>query len=253
MPSQSDEKQHEKAERKRAKKKPRPAPDLDAAPVASHQGGVTRLVHRSLLVDAPFNPRAIGDKEKKRLKEALARHKYLDRIVWNESTSHIVSGHQRLAALDSLEKTKNYRLEVTVVQMSEAEEMAACISANNPCSQGFFTLPELGALFKDHKVEPEAAGFDAADVYSLFGTSPLAEKAEDIAALAETLRGIRERQKKSVAKEDGDNDPNYYAVVVFRDRAGRKAFLDALGIDETRYIDGRFLSGKLGVAGEGAT
>ena len=52
----------------------------------------------------PYNPRIIGEGAEKRLRAFIKKHGLFGTIIWNERTGNIVSGHQRLKALDYNEK-----------------------------------------------------------------------------------------------------------------------------------------------------
>ena len=60
-------------------------------------------VSRTELKNAPYNPREIDEKAKKRLKKVLMKIGLVEPIVWNKRTKNIVGGHQRISILDSLE------------------------------------------------------------------------------------------------------------------------------------------------------
>lgn len=115
---------------------------------------------------APYNPRTIDKKPLDGLTESMKRFGQVQSIVWNKRTRHVVGGHQRLKAMRALgQKTA----EVTVVDLSEAEERALNLALNNPEIQGKFTagagdvlaqvklaLPDLfGALRLDQVNVPE--------------------------------------------------------------------------------------------------
>ena len=89
-------------------------------------------ISRDQIHGAEYNPRIISEDAKKRLRKMLAKHGLVQPLVWNRRTGNLVSGHQRLAALDSLEKSKNYDLLVAVVDVSEREERVLNVQLNNP-------------------------------------------------------------------------------------------------------------------------
>ena len=54
---------------------------------------------------ADYNPRKDlqpGDSEYEKLKRSLAEFGYVEPVIWNKTTGHIVGGHQRLKVLADL-------------------------------------------------------------------------------------------------------------------------------------------------------
>ena len=97
----------------------------------------------SELKPAPYNPRAIKEKNAERLGASLDAFGLVQPIIVNTRTGHVVGGHQRLEALEArgIETT-----DVVVVDLDDAQERALCIALNNPRAQGHFTAEGLGLL-----------------------------------------------------------------------------------------------------------
>jgi hypothetical protein len=120
------------------------------------------------LQPAPYNPRKPlkpGMKGYDRLKRSLAEFALVQPIVWNKTTGHVVSGHQRLAILleDQIET-----LDVLVVELSLAREKALNIALNNHAVGSDWdadtlieTLVELDEL---PEFDLELTGFDEEDL-----------------------------------------------------------------------------------------
>ena len=56
------------------------------------------------LQPAEYNPRKklkAGDKDYEKLKRSIQEFGYVDPIIWNKQTGHVVGGHQRLTVLQS--------------------------------------------------------------------------------------------------------------------------------------------------------
>ena len=79
-------------------------------------------ISRTQLNNAVYNPRFINDKEKSKLKNALKKHGLVAPITWNKKTGNIVGGHQRINIMDSLMKSKDYKLSVAVIDVPENKE-----------------------------------------------------------------------------------------------------------------------------------
>jgi len=81
----------------------------------------------------PENPRTISDRALAGLEASLERFGYVEPIVWNERTRHIVGGHQRFSIL----KGKGVdEVTMVVVNFDTDEEVAANLTLNNPKIEG---------------------------------------------------------------------------------------------------------------------
>jgi hypothetical protein len=193
-------------------------------------------VHRSQLKGAPYNPRKLGDEEKKKLKAGLARHGLVAPITWNRRSGNIVGGHQRLSQLDALAGTSNYTLKVAVIDVDDIKEKELNILLNNPNAQGEWDLELLGNLLKDERLDLKATGFDDADVFRLFGDTVKRQDDENaISDLSEQLQTLQEKFKSIKGKGLTDD---FYVVVVFRDYDDCSLFLQQAGLPEERYQSG---------------
>lgn len=86
------------------------------------QKGEERYILRSQIKEAPYNPRIIGEGAEKRLRAFIKKHGLFGTIIWNERTGNIVSGHQRLKALDyngKYPEAGDYQLRITVVDLTD--------------------------------------------------------------------------------------------------------------------------------------
>ena len=211
------------------------------------QKGEIVRVERSQIVDDDINPRTISDDNFKRLKASIEKNGLVGHLVWNRATGHVVGGHQRLAALDSLMRTKNYELDVLAVDMPLKDEIRLNVALNQQDSQGefdFFKISELAESFnldlsEDFQFSPEMIEinfpefpFTNDDTVATPTESRMAD-AGDIEKIKERKKELRERNKKW-AEEYGKpgQEPKGILTVVFdRESAKKQWFLDR-GIDE---------------------
>ena len=135
-----------------------------ASEVSKYQKFETVVISRSEIKNAEYNPRKISDSAKKKLRENIKRVGLLDTIVVNKRTMNIVSGHQRVAILDSLERTKDYKLTVSLVDLSEKEEIEQNLFFNNSKAQGEYDPFLLAELFEYNDLNIDATGFDLPDL-----------------------------------------------------------------------------------------
>jgi len=92
---------------------------------------------------SPENPRRMSEDAMRALGASLERFGYVEPIVWNERTGHIVGGNQRCSVLRSRGVREAY---VVAVDMSEEDELAANLTLNNPEVEGEWDDPILDLL-----------------------------------------------------------------------------------------------------------
>lgn len=218
-------------------------------------------INRKQIKNAPYNPRQIDDHAKKKLAENIKKKGLLESLVWNEVTGNLVSGHQRLSILDMRAAEKglaNYLLDVSVVHLTEEEEKEQNIFFNNPSAQGTYDVDGLGKMITEDGVDYKKAGFDDMDLQLIFEDTDYSvtmfdlDKAptsvqRDIDEISKIQRMKRERKEHRERDIDA-NDPEFYAVVVFPDRAAQGQFMERVGGDRNaRYVDGVRLHSALEV------
>ena len=202
------------------------------------------VMNRAELVAAQYNPRVITDAERKKLKAVLDRHGMVQPPVFNERTKRLVSGHQRLSQLDSLNGSPNYQLQVAVIDVDESVEKEINIALNNQQAAGDWDLAKLDAMLSDNAVVLAGTGFDAGDVYRLLGAAPGGSGSTDqVEQMAGKLREFSDSYAQIHASAATRDD--FYLVVVFRDEPERTAFITALGLEDNRYQSGVTFQGLL--------
>lgn len=126
-------------------------------------------IPRSQIKEHPGNPRDMSVSNRRRLKASLTKNGLMDVLTWNKRTGHLLSGHQRLKALDATADGE-FDVPVKVVDFDEGQEAAALIAMNNEQAQGDWNFEQLTELIKQIKPdEVDATGFDAASLHSIFG------------------------------------------------------------------------------------
>lgn len=95
----------------------------------------------------PDNPRSISESALDGLRSSLNRFGYVEPIVWNKQTGHIVGGHQRYFVLAESGVTE---AKMVVVDMTLEEELAANLTLNNPEIEGEWSDEAIDLL---HQVE----------------------------------------------------------------------------------------------------
>jgi hypothetical protein len=217
--------------------------------LTSVQRFVVERIHRRQIKNAPYNPRQIDDHARKKLKENLKAVGLLDPLVWNKSTSNLVSGHQRLSIIDALEGTDDYTMDVAVVELTGKVEKEQNVFFNNPSAQGTYDVDGLGKMLTEDKVDYKKAGFDDMDlqlifedtdyVVSMFDTDDAPKSVKDDLEQLKEIQRMKRERKEHRERDQEANDPEFYAVVVFPDRAAQGQFMERVGMNRNdRYVDG---------------
>lgn len=190
-------------------------------------------INRSDIKNAAYNPRIMDKEAKKRLKDGLKKHGLVSAITWNKRTGNLVGGHQRLEQLDSLEKDKNYSLDVCVVDVDEKEEALLNIQLNNPSMQGEWDLDKLGDMVQDFDINFDDMGFTQLDVDFMFDGderfTELFEK-EEVKETKETLEQIKEARAQGKERLEDRNNINWYSILVFENEKDREEFYKLISV-----------------------
>ena len=121
------------------------------------------------LVPADYNPRKDlkpGDPEYEKLKRSLSEFGYVEPVIWNKTTGHVVGGHQRLKVLIDTGVTE---VECVVVEMDSEKEKALNIALNK--INGEWDKDKLSLLIADLQgvdFDVSLTGFDAPELDALF-------------------------------------------------------------------------------------
>lgn len=140
-------------------------------------------LQRSQIHFATYNPRRISEESKKTLKRGIKKFGLAGGIIVNKRTNYtIVSGHQRVAVLDELQKydpetnDNDYNIRVDLVDIDEKSEKELNILTNNPNAMGEWDLDSLASLIPD--IDYKDAGLTEADL-SMIGCDYLFKTEEE--------------------------------------------------------------------------
>ena len=136
------------------------------------------------LIPAEYNPRKDlkpGDPEYEKLKRSITEFGYVEPVIWNKTTGHIVGGHQRAKILIETGVTE---IECVVVEMSEEKEKALNVALNK--INGEWDKDKLSLLIADLQgadFDVSLTGFDAAEIDKLLDSgNDAAEDSFDVDA-----------------------------------------------------------------------
>lgn len=151
-------------------------------------------LNRSQIKFADYNPRTITDEGKKALKRSVKRYGVIgNNILVNKRTGYtIVSGHQKVAILDSQNKynpaTKenDYILRIELIDVDEKEEKTINILLNNQNVGGEWDYNRLREIVPD--IDYKDAGLTEADL-NIIGVDFMfqTEEESDITAQLEDM------------------------------------------------------------------
>ena len=132
------------------------------------------------LVPADYNPRKDlkpGDAEYEKLKRSLSEFGYVEPVIWNKTTGHVVGGHQRLKVLIDTGMTE---VECVVVEMDDDKEKALNVALNK--ISGEWDKEKLSLLIADLQgadFDVSLTGFDAPELDALFKDAQRADVHDD--------------------------------------------------------------------------
>jgi hypothetical protein len=208
---------------------------------SKYQSYDTETISRNMIKNAPYNPRIMDEKAKKRLRANIAKHGLVAALTWNKRTGNLVGGHQRLEQLDALEKSKDYDLTVCVVDVDEREEAALNVQLNNPSMQGEWDLDKLAMMSEEFDLDlADDMGFTETDIDFMFEGDDRFSKLFEIQE-GENMRGdldkVKEARKKSAENLKERNSINWFTVIVFENEADHDAFMREISIPKhEQYI-----------------
>lgn len=144
-----------------------------------------RIVPIDQINAAAYNPRVDlqpGDVEYEKLRRSIKEFGYVEPIVWNERTGHMVGGHQRYKIM--VNELGHTELQVSVVDLDDQQERLLNIALNKVSGdwdEG--ALSQLLAELQDEGADLLLSGFDTDELNELiaeFGTMSDAEIEEPV-------------------------------------------------------------------------
>lgn len=203
---------------------------------SKHQRYVIETVLRSSIKEHPKNPRTITEGARKKLRAKMADVGLLQPLIVNRTTGYLLSGHQRLATLDSLERYKpgkaDYGVEVSMVELDEKQEAAMLVFLNNPSSMGQWDTAQLADL--GDLVGFDDMGFDRVDVEIMFdGDARFDALFDDAAPVKETKDALESIKADRASMKDSkaqSQSVDYYVTVVCKDQQEKAELMKHLGI-----------------------
>lgn len=213
-------------------------------------------IWRSEIIPAPYNPRTISVEARKALKQSIKRFGIVGGLVWNRTTSFLVSGHQKLSILDELNKydgskQADYRVKVEVISVDEKTEKELNIFFNNPNTQGEWDYDMLREMIPD--IDYKFAGLTQEDL-NLIGVDfnfqtdderDIADAFEKVVApIAERTAAVKQMKKeiRDKAEQKAEN-MDAYVMLSFDTYKSKTAFMRRFGFaSDEKFIKGEVFS-----------
>lgn len=167
----------------------------------------TAIINRSLITPADYNPRTISDDARKKLKKNIKENGIIGGMVWNKTTSNLVSGHQKLSILDEINKYdqgNDYELKVDVIEVDLKKEKELNIWFNSKAVQGEMDYKKLALMWGE--IDVDLAGLDDVDISMIQFELPDVEDYEVPAF--EPQEHKREAANEANATDDEQNEAN---------------------------------------------
>lgn len=142
----------------------------------------------SELKPADYNPRKDlkpGDADYEKLKRSLTEFGYVEPVIYNRTTGHVVGGHQRLKVLADL---GHNTVDCVVVELDETREKALNVALNK--ISGDWDEAKLALLIADLDAadfDAELTGFDDDEIQAMIGSLDDDEITDDGFDLAAAL------------------------------------------------------------------
>ncbi len=229
------------------------------------QHSETIEIWRSAITPAPYNPRTMSEENRKALRRGIKKFGVIGGMVWNVTTSNLVSGHQKLNELDDLNKynpktqENDYKLKVEKIEVDTKTEKELNILFNNPNAQGDWDYDALREMLPD--IDYKDAGLTDEDL-SLIGVdfvlqtedeANLAEELEDLTAPITEQREVEKEAKKEAVKEmkkqiQADTEEKVkqmesYVMVNFDTYEAKAKFMLRFGFNAPdKFIQGEYLT-----------
>ena len=187
-----------------------------------------QTINRQSIKNADYNPRFMGEKERKKLRNAIKENGLVSALTWNKRTGNLVGGHQRLEQLDALEKSNDYELTVCVIDVDEKQEAKLNVQLNNPSMQGEWDVGKLFEMTEEFDLSMEEMGFSDVEASLLFdGDERFTELFETPEATGEKdkLKDIKAARQGMVKEYHEEGRTDYMVMVVFKDAKERADFM----------------------------
>lgn len=206
-----------------------------------------RVVKRSEINLADYNPRQIDKETRNRLKKGLKKFGLVSPLLVNGANMTLISGHQRISVMDELEKypDNDYELNISVVFLSKEDEMALNVQMNNTSMMGEFDVEGLTNMI-DMGANVSDFGFSESDIDIMFGDNPdivdFLSDSEEVEKSKEEIQKVRDHRQEMTKEQKEQNSASYYFIVVCASSGEKKELMNKMGVPEyEEFVDSKYL------------
>lgn len=206
-----------------------------------------RVVKRSEINLADYNPRQIDKETRNRLKKGLKKFGLVSPLLVNGANMTLISGHQRISVMDELEKypDNDYELNVSVVFLSKEDEMALNVQMNNTSMMGEFDVAGLTNMI-DLGANVSDFGFSESDIDIMFGDNPdivdFLSDSEEVEKSKEEIQKVRDHRQEMTKEQKEQNSASYYFIVVCASSGEKRELMNKMGVPEyEEFVDSKYL------------
>jgi hypothetical protein len=153
------------------------------------------VISRKDIQEAEYNPRTIKESARKKLRKFLKEKGSWSPLVSNKRTMTLVSGHQRLAIMDSLLRKDDYNLTMSVVDVDKNTEVSGNVFMNNQSAMGewdIMALQDIKEIFPEIDFEADM-GFDQSDIDVML----LEKTQEDFNLISDVVSEAKKEEKNT--------------------------------------------------------
>ena len=119
------------------------------------------------LIPAPYNPRTISREELEKLRKSIKEFGYIDPLIINKQTGHIVGGNQRYKVLKEL-LGENAEIDVIIIDIDPEREKALNIALNRISGEfNEYKLNQLLLEMRDNQELLSLTGLDKKEIDNL--------------------------------------------------------------------------------------
>ena len=219
----------------------------------------TVVIKRSQINFAPYNPKNHSKQAIETQKKNFKKVGFLGGIVWNATTSNLVSGHKRIMALDLVNGydgtgQTDYEIKVERVEMDDKTEKEQNIFMDAQSTNTKQDYRLIAEIIND--IDYTLAGLTDNDLNIIEAVSPAFSIGNDpiqqndideIAAVYKekkdsVKKAKAEQKQKAIAAFEGDS----YVILSFNNYENKVAFMERMGFEITqKYIQGEMFSEKI--------
>jgi hypothetical protein len=218
----------------------------------------TIIKKRSQINFAPYNP-------KKHTKESIEQQRknfktvgFLGGIVWNRTTSNLISGHKRIMAYDleykydGTEKT-DYEVKVEAIELTEKQEREQNIYMDAKRTNTPQDYELLAVILPD--IDIANTGLTDYDIqlietvvpnFTMGSNEDIISDLQDLKQDNEERKANMKKLKKDIKNGVADNQTPSYFTVTFKNYQDKAEFLEGYGINgDAVFITGESFVDKI--------